>query len=385
MANAQLTEGMMDFSVKLYKIFSEKDGNMFMSPYSISAALLLADLGASRNTEAQIRTALEAGNISKEEVHTQYKTIETKLKAETKGTTTLAIANKIFTKLGLTVDENYITKTKDYYGGAFEQLCFGREPEKSRKHINEWVEKHTRDKIKDLLPAGSLGPLSLLVIVNAIYFKGDWLECFEKSSTKKTNFYVGVEKTTKVDMMYAEQKLRYITDDNLGYSAVELPYKDGSITMVFILPTQQDGLSELEKMLDSSCLRNVCALIKTAQRPEVILGIPKFKMEAEYSLTEALPRLGIVDMFDSTTADFSAMLPTTPDAFVSAAIHKAFVEVNEEGTEAAAATAMLMVCNSYIPPTPKKRFIADHPFIFLIRETSTDTILFMGRYVQPPA
>ena len=374
----------MDFSANLYKDLSESSkGNIFVSPYSISAALLLADLGAFGNTDKQIRTALGVGNVDKDCVHAQYKSLETKLNDETQGTTTLAVANKIFTKLGLVVDDKYIGKTKEYYGGAFEQLCFGREPEQSRKHINEWVEKQTRDKIKDLLPEGSIGPLSLLVIVNAIYFKGSWMKSFEKSQTRKKDFHVSPETTVKIDMMNCEQYARYIEDEALEYSAVELPYKDDNITMLFILPNKLDGLKELEKNMNSSFLRNIFVTLKTAEHPKVILGIPKFIMETGYSLNSVLPNLGIVDMFKQGKADFSAMLPSTPDAYVSAAVHKAFVEVNEEGTEAAAATAMIVAWNSYMPPTPKKRFIADHPFMFLIRDSSTDTVLFMGRFIVP--
>ena len=385
MAEVSFKEGLQDFCVKLYQIYAEGTDNIFLSPYSISAALLLTGLGADKETERQIRAALGAGSISKTEIHRQYKQLESALNAETSRTTSLSIANRIFTKLGLLVDESYKADSKKYYGSGIELLDFLGEPEKSRQHINKWVEDQTRGKIRDLVPSGAIGPLSLMVLVNAIYFKGKWLKPFEAYSTRKNAFHLTKSKQVTVDMMNGEERVKYVLNDAAGYSAVELPYRDGNIVMDFILPKEIEGLKSLEKQIDLKFMVNISNAFKQADRPEVILSIPKFRMETQYKLETALPHLGIVDMFDVKAADFSAMFPSTPDAFISDAIHKAFVEVDEEGTEAAAATAMMMMLGCAFNPERPKEFIADHPFIFMIRDTKSDTVLFIGRYVAPPS
>lgn len=385
MAEVSFKEGLQEFCVKLYQIYAKGGDNVFLSPYSISAALLLTGLGANKETERQIRAALGAENISKSEIHRHYKQLESALNAETSGTTTLSIANRIFTKLGLLVDETYKSDSKKYYGSGIELLDFVGEAEKSRQHINGWVESQTRGKIQDLVPSGAIRPKSLMVLVNAIYFKGKWRKPFEADSTGKREFYVTKVNRANVDMMHAQERLKYVNNDAAGYSAVELPYKDGNIAMVFILPKEIEGLKGLEKQIDAKFMSNLFNALRQAERPEVCLGIPKFKMETQYKLETDLPRLGIVDMFDVKSADFSAMLPNTPNAFISDAIHKAFVEVDEEGTEAAAATAMMMMVGCSFNPERPKEFIADHPFIFMIRDTGSDTVLFIGRYLAPPS
>ena len=168
MAEASFKEGLQDFCVKLYQIYAEGADNIFLSPYSISAALLLTGLGADKETERQIRAALGAGSISKTEIHRQYKQLESALNAETSGTTSLSIANRIFTKLGLLVDETYKADSKKYYGSGIELLDFLGEPEKSRQHINRWAEDQTGGKIRDLVPSGGIASFSLMVLVNAI-------------------------------------------------------------------------------------------------------------------------------------------------------------------------------------------------------------------------
>ena len=384
MAESSFKEGLLDFCVKLYQIYAKGGGNIFLSPYSISAALLLADLGADKETERQIRAALGAENISKLEIHRHYKQLESALNAETSGTTTLSIANRIFAKLELLIDETYKADSKKYYGSGTELLDFSGEAEKSRKHINDWVEGQTRGKIRDLVPKGAIGPLSLMVLVNAIYFKGKWLKPFKARSTRQKDFHLTKTDKATVDMMSGKERVKYVSNDAAGYTAVELPYRDGNIAMVFILPNEIDGINTLEKQIDVKFMSDISNAFKEAASPEVILGIPKFKMETHYKLEKDLPGLGIVDMFDAKAADFSVMLPNTPDAFISDAIHKAFVEVDEEGTEAAAATGMIMMQGCARNPVRPKEFIADHPFIFMIRDTQSGTVLFIGRYLAPP-
>ena len=380
-----LINGILDFSARLYGLLASQDGNIFISPYSISAALLLTDLGANGKTETEIRAAFGAENVAKTEIHKYYKELEGQLNDETKGTTSLSIANRIFTRLGLEIDKEYTKNSKEYYNSGIDELDFICAAENSRNHINKWVEEQTRNKITNLLQPGTIGRDSLMVLVNAIYFKGEWLKPFDGSDTRKSDFHLNVGTKKRIDMMFSKERLKYTLDNDIGYSAVKLPYKDCSIAMVIILPNAIDGLANLEKKLDPTLLRDILQKVGKANRPEVQLGIPKFKMEANYKLETVLPKLGIISMFDSNMADFSAILPKTPDAFISDAIHKTFVEVNEKGTEAAGATAMVVRLGSAMPLEPPKRFIADHPFLFLITDTRTDAVLFMGRYQSPPA
>ena len=382
MAGVNLVDGLNEFCVKLYRVYSERDGNIFFSPFSISAGLLLVNLGADEDTEKQIRTALGSDNISKDEFHEYFKQFESGLIRETNETTTLSIANRIFGKLGLTFGDNYKAKSKKYYDSCVQLLDFIKDAEGSRMYINRWVEDQTRNKIRDLLSPGAVNAESLLVLVNAIYFKGKWLKPFKNWRTRKVDFYPEKSKSVRVDMMNGEEKVRYILDSNSGYSAVELPYRDGNIAMVFILPNAIEGLVDIEKKIDTGLMSDVLKKLKTADSPEVILGIPKFKMEAMYELKQDLPKVGIVDMFSPAAAKFSAMLPETPEIFLSSAIHKTFIEVGEEGTEAAVATAHRWTLGCHV--TPPKQFIVDHPFIFLIRDMKLDIILFMGRYRVPP-
>ena len=384
MAGAHLKDGLTDFSVNLYRIIAGKNqtSNIFISPYSISAALLLADLGADGNTEEEIRATLGVGGISKDDVHKQYKELQEKLNAETKGTTSLSIANRIFIRLGLNIDATFQTQVQEYYGSGVEGLDFINKSEKSRIHINEWVEKQTRNKIQRLLPPRAIGPVYLMVLVNAIYFKGEWLKPFKGSLTKKSNFHT-MGKTVKVEMMSGKERVKYLEDESGAYSVVELSYKDCNIVMDIILPTAIDGLSRMEKNLDLSFMKQISQKLRSVGRPEVILGIPKFKLEEQYELEHILPQLGIADMFHPENANFSTMIPCISEVFINAVIHKSFIEVNEKGTEAAAATAMVMAPGCAPPREQPKTFIADHPFIFLIRDSRTDAVLFWGRYSNP--
>lgn len=384
MAEETFRSGLLDFSIKLYRTYADKGyDNVFFSPYSISAALLLANLGANNETEKQIRDALGASSIPKADIHVQHKQLENSLSAETKGTTKLSVANRIFTKLGLTVDDAYKASSNHYYGSDIELLDFVGEPEQSRQYINKWVEEQTMGKIQDLLPAGIIRPDALLVLINAVYFKGKWQHPFDPFFTRESSFYVTRNNKVPVNTMCLTETLKYTHDDVAGYSAVKLQYMNSNIAMIFILPNEKEGLTDIEKQLNAKFITNVFKALGKVFPVTVRLVIPKFKMETQYQLENDLQRLGIVDMFDAHTADFSAMLPKTTEAFISSAVHKAFVAVDEEGTEAAAATDFEPPCLGAFFRQPKE-FIADHPFLFLITEATSNSILFIGRFVRPP-
>ena len=387
MAEANLQDGLMDFSVDLYKDIARLNPactcNILISPYSITAALMLVNLGADSTTEEQIRVAFGVGNISKEDVQKQYKELEDKLNAETNATTSLSIALRIFFRLGFYVYNEFQTQAEEYYGSGVEGLDFVKEPEQSRLHINEWVEQQTRNKIQNLLSPGAIGQMSSMILVNAIYFEGEWSQPFNGSLTKKSDFHA-IDKTVKVEMMREKERVKYL-DESGAYSVVELSYKDCNLVMDIILPTAMDGLSRMEKILNLSFMKQLSQKLNSAGREEVILGIPKFKLEDQYSLKHILRQLEIVGMFRPDANNFSPMLyapGTVP--FMSAVIHRSLIEVNEKGKEAAAATDMDMAPGCAPSTEQPKFFIADHPFMFLIRDLSSDAILFWGRFSIPP-
>ena len=256
-------------------------------------------------------------------------------------------------------------------------MDFAGHPAESRATINRWVEESTVGKIKDVIPEGSLSMNTALVLVNAIYFKGNWEKQFKKENTRKVPFFIKENEKTEVDMMCGE-RLEFPN----GYSGelkcliVELPYRDVSkeLRMVVLLPRKKDGLSELEEKLNST---NLQSMLDSLRESEIEVFLPKFKMEKNIRLSETLSGLGMKDFFQRGVADLSGM-DGTRELHVSRVFHKARIDVNEEGTEAAAATAVFMYAMS-----ANIKFYADHPFMFLIMEKKSRSVLFLGRYVKP--
>ena len=380
-----LLNGLMHFSVELYKHLSDGNENIFLSPFSISAALLIADLGADGRTDKQIREALRIGSVQHSQVHLLLRDLLKQTQFGSGGSSMLRLANRIFARKGVSVDKDYSDQISNHNEGGIEVLDFAAKSEESRRYINRWVAEKTDGKITDLLPFGSIRPSSVIVLINTIFLQGNWLYPFDQESTFKEEFYISKTDLEKTEMMHGEENVKYVFAERKGYSAVELPYKDDNLAMDIILPTEINGLTKLEQILDLTLLKNILNSLDVAVKPKVILGIPKFKLEEEYKLKDALSTLGIVDMFSPTTADFSVMLPENPgEAYVTDAIHKAVVEVNESGTVAAAATGIGLADICCITEKPKPiRFFANHPFIFVIRDVSTDVILFIGRYLKP--
>lgn len=246
--------------------------------------------------------------------------------------------------------------------------------EKARNEINKWVEDRTNQKIKELIQKGDLTSLTRLVLVNAIYFKGKWKYTFNKKETKEIPFFVDEKRTSKVPMMHQVNDFNYYEDKDL--QAIELPYSGDELSMIVILPKERT-LSKLEKNLNYTLLDKIST---NMAKEKIEVYFPKFKIEKRYILNEPLIKLGMSDAFDDMLADFSGMTGSR-DLYISKVIHQSFIEVNEEGTEAAAATAVIMSGKS-ISLGPKI-FKADHPFLFFIIHKPTNTILFMGRFIEP--
>jgi serpin B len=257
------------------------------------------------------------------------------------------------------------------------QADFKTGADTAREEINQWVAQRTKDKIRDILPPGSLDKATRLVLANAIYFKGTWAKQFEKAGTSSQPFHLTTTSQVDVPLMHHLDEVKYL--ENSDIQAVELPYSGGELSMVILLPRQIEGCGNLENRLTPVLLQ---AFLSQMKKQEVEIFVPKFKLESSFKLDDTLAKMGMADAFVPQTADFSGM-DGARNLFISAVFHKAWGEVNEEGTEAAAAT--VVVTNGSAPkrPPPPPVFRADHPFIFFIRDTRSRSLLFLGRLADP--
>jgi len=364
------------FAVDLYQKLCESDGNIFFSPYSISTALAMTYAGARGNTEKQMAKTLKF-SLGQKKLHAAFAVIEKNLNALSKaGNVKLSVANSLFPQSGYKFLDAYTALIKKHYGVTITPVNYKSATEQARKTINKWVEKKTQDKIKELIQPKILDTLTRLVLVNAIYFKGNWKTQFKKSKTKKAPFHLTAKKTIQVPTMTQKHKFRYAETKTL--KLLELPYQGSELSMIILLPKKVDGLKQLESALS---VTNLKSWTKRLRDKEVRVFLPKFKMTSMFSLGDSLAAMGMPEAFDDKKANFAGMDGKPDWLYIAAVIHKAFVEVNEEGTEAAAATAGIMKGRgvSLGPPT----FRADHPFIFMIKEIHTGGILFMGRVTDP--
>jgi serpin B len=370
---AALVKGNNAFAFDLYDQLRAKDGNVFFSPYSISTALAMTYAGARGDTAAEMAKALYF-TLGPDELHRAEAALLAGLNGGGKPRGyQLSIANALWGQQGYGFKEGFLKLTQASYGAGLREVDFASNPEAARQTINAWVEKETKDKIKDLFPKGVLNNLTRLVLTNAIYFKGDWASQFKKDQTRDEEFQTGADKV-KAPMMHQMARFKYLDAD--GVQALELPYAGKELSMVVLLPKKTDGLAELEKMLSAD---KVAGWLGKLREQEVIVALPKFKTTCEYSLNGPLAALGMKKAF-GPTADFSGMNGRKDDLYIQAVVHKAFVDVNEEGTEAAGATGIAVGVKA-LPV--RREFRADHPFVFLIRDTRNDSILFLGRVVNP--
>ena len=387
-----LSEANTQFSLNLFKNISEGNAskNVFYSPISISFALAMVLLGAKENTAAQIFKVLGFTNppthcgtpvpdVSMDQIHSSFNKLMSELK-KPGAPYVLSLANRLYGEQSYQFVEKFLIDTKKYYEAQLEEVDFKTKPEAARVNINKWVEEKTQEKIKDLLPLGSIDSSMKLVLVNAIYFKGNWEKKFPKEATRDGQFKLNKTHTKPVKMMNQKSKFPLALIPEMNSQVLELPYVGKNLSMLIILPNEiQDettGLQKLEKALTYEKLMEWTKPSKMLQ-DEVEVSLPRFKMEETYDMVQFLIRMGMVDVFSLQKVNLSGMSPNN-DLVVSEVIHKAFVEVNEEGTEAAAATAIILESAS-IP----EAFIADHPFLFFIRHNPSNSILFYGRFCSP--
>ena len=364
------------FALDLYSKYKSKEGNIFFSPYSISTALAMTYEGAKRETAQEMQSVFhfsEDNNTRRGGYADLYSEINKKDKKYK-----LHTANALWAEKDFHFSNDYFNVVEQYYNGKVTNLNFKQEAEKSRKTINNWIEDQTNNKIKDLIPTGVIDGLTRLVLTNAIYFKGEWVEQFNKDDTKSKDFKITPDNIIKVPLMRRTDDkaiFNYIDDSNL--QILEMPYSGEDLSMLVLLP-KNNNLKALE---DSLSVEKLSKWKEDLKEQRVNIYIPKFKFETKYFMTETLKEMGMPIAF-SPSADFSGMTGEK-NLFISDVIHQAFVDVNEEGTEAAAATAVVMKLtaspNAPIIPT----FRADHPFIFIIQQNNTGNILFMGKVVDP--
>ncbi|KAJ7420472.1 Leukocyte elastase inhibitor [Willisornis vidua] len=368
------------FALDLFRRFNEANptGNVFFSPVSVSAAMAMVVLGAKGNTEAQVLKTLHFDKV--EDIHSRFQTLTMDIN-RSNAPYLLRLASRLFGEKSYSFLPDFLTNTRKLYGADLATVDFLQAYNEARKEINQWVEEKTEGKIPDLLSEGSVDSSTRLVLVNAIYFKGDWAEKFEEVDTTEMPFRSSKNERKTVKMMYQKKKFNfgYIPEEKIR--VLELPYKGRELSMIILLPDDIEddstGLQKLEKQLTLEKLQEwTCP--DRLYATDVNVRLPKFKLEESYDLKPHLAAMGLLDVFDSGKADLSGMSGAR-DLFLSQVVHKAFVEVNEEGTEAAAATAGIAMLCMVI----EEDFNADHPFLFFIRHNPTQTILFLGRYASP--
>lgn len=400
MAN-KLAQGNTAFALNLYRQIAkpaagETPKNIFFSPYSISSALAMTAVGASGETAKQMQEVLglpveqvverkglrviqmENQTVAPEVYGAGFRALNKSLRDDAGANYELSIANALWVQQGMTLQPPFVEINRHYFDSGLKELDFVKDSNGSRTEINDWVEEETQDKIKDLLAPGSLNPQTALVLTNAIYFKADWLQKFSTDSTRPTPFKTlnreeGVEAPLAAMM---NKKARFRMLETKDAEVLELPYKGNRLVMLILLPREEgvEALRALENSLTPALLEKWETVMSDR---EVKVFIPKFKITwGAVNLNNPLKALGMQDAFLSGKADFSG-INGARDLWIDKVVHKAFIDVNETGTEAAAATAVLITKSG--SPT----FRADHPFLFLIRDKQTNSILFMGRVMDP--
>jgi len=370
-----VVEANNEFAFDLYsELDKSENGNIFYSPYSISAALAMTYEGAKGQTANEMKSVFHfpESNILRPNFAKIYNNIN-----EGADDYELRTGNALWVQQDYPLLEDYTARVEKYYGGKATNVDFIEETENSRQTINSFIEEQTNNKIKDLIPAGFLDAMTRLVLTNAIYFKGIWEWQFDKADTYEGDFKITNDNIVKTEMMNMnpdKDKVKFNYADTGDLQILELPYKGDKISMLLLLPSE--NLDVIEPVLTAEKLNEYKSQMKETELDSI--SIPKFEFDTKYFMKETLSALGMPTAF-SQNADFSGMTGVK-DLYIDFVIHQAYVKVDEEGTEAAAATAVGMKLTAVMPSNV---FKADHPFIFIIQEKETGNILFFGRVVDP--
>ena len=388
--NAVATAGNA-FACDLYQELREAPGNLFFSPYSISTALAMTYAGARGVTAEEMARVLHFGKVD-DTIHPTYARLLQELapagapapgSIRTGKSTAgyqINIANRLWGQRGFEFLSSFLELTREHYGAQLEEVDFVTAAEAARQTINDWVADRTAEKILDLIPPGVLNRRTTLVLTNAIYFYGKWAHQFKARATQDRPFWITPTESVDVPTMHKLHRFAYASFPDL--EVLELPYEGGDLSYLVLLPRERDGLLNLERRLTAGALDAWLAELAAHQ---VRVSLPKYKLTSWFDLSAILKMLGLSTAFSAQRADFSGMTGRR-ELYISKVIHKAFVDVQEEGTEAAAATAVIIERTSVAePPLDVIEFKADHPFLFLIRDNRSGSILFLGRYAQPDA
>jgi len=389
-STAALVQASNAFGLDLWARLREEEGNRVFSPASISLALGMTWAGARGETGEQMARVLHFGE--QEAVHAAAAALLARWNDPGREQYELRVVNRLFGEQRYTFEQDFLALTRRRYGAPLEALDFSGAPDPSRQHINAWVAGQTADRIRDLLPPRSVDSDTRLVLTNAVYFLGKWVSPFEPNLTRDADFHVAPGRTVQVPTMHRTAPFAY--GEAPGLTLLEMPYRGEDLAMVFLLPNERDGLDALERGLSAEALSGWLAALSSDPAPgslsptRVAVSLPKFEIDPASStaLKQTLVEMGMPVAFDRGAADFTGMAnPPDPRErlHISQVFHKAFVRVDEEGTEAAAATAVVMGRGAGPPPAQPKVFQADHPFLFLIRDLRSGMILFLGRVSDP--
>ncbi|MBN1308792.1 MAG: serpin family protein [Chitinispirillaceae bacterium] len=370
------------FAVSMYKLLAEEGKNLFFSPYSITAALAMTAAGGVGDTKRQIRDALQV-TLEGDAFDLAINAIDCSLMEHAESTKgiSLTVVNSTWLQTGMNFYVRYLDHLSRYYGAGVNLLDFRSKPEESREIINTWVSDQTDQKIQDLVPPGVINPLTVAVLTNAIYFLADWLFSFDPDLTAKKPFRLLDNTTLQAPLMQLNEpgkKVKMLYARGSGVRALDFPYKGGRLAMTVLLP-DSDSFAVFESSMN---MEVIDGLVNSLDSAELDVSLPKFEFTfGTKSIKDALRALGMIDAFGGQ-ADFSAMLDVGKgEIYVADVFHKAFISVDEKGTEAAAATAVIIELRG--SSTNDCIFIVDRPFIFVIRDKLTGTILFMGRILNP--
>jgi serine protease inhibitor len=377
-------DGNTAFALDLYQKLKEQPGNLFFSPFSISTSLAMTYAGARGQTETEMAGALHF-NLAQTNLPAAFRELAERMnRIQRWNRVTLATANSLWCQKDYQFTDAFLNLVHNYYRAKARPVDFKRSPQAAADEINGWVERQTKRKIKAAVTPSQFTDLTKLVLCNAIYFKGKWQHQFKVGDTKPDVFHVTTNKTVTVPMMHQKEHFKMAQSDDYSVELLELPYSGTDLSMIILLPqieysspdVENPGLPDLEQKLTAENLRAWLAKLDQASPRKTWVTLPRFTATQSFDLVKTLQSSGMTSAFDDS-ANFSGMDGTT-NLFISDVIHKSFVEVNESGTEATAVTVQVAMTRS-----SAGRFIVDHPFIFLIRENGSGSILFIGRIVDP--
>jgi serpin B len=366
------------FALDLYHRLSARDGNLFFSPYTLHKTLTMAWAGARGETASEMASVLHLslGQAHQHQAYQELRNLLNRSYAAQRGVR-LSVAANVWTQRGNAIEKNFRNLLQECYGSDLKQIDFYSPPQ-ARRTINAWVEKQTHGKVPELFGPDALQPTTRLVLASAIAFQGDWVHAFSKSQTRPDTFHVHPTEAVPVSLMNQTARFAYFEDARL--QCLELPYAGGNLAMLVLLPKKAEGLAELETLLTVESL----AAYKTRLREQKVeVALPKFRMTGELALAETLDGMGMRKAFQSGAADFSGIDGGREPLGISAVAHHALVDVHEEGTEAAAASGVIITTLSAQAGPAVPVFRADHPFVFAVYDRGTGLVLFLGRMTRP--